>query len=102
MHLAVNETAYLATFASAPAGRVLARTGLFAHPPTPLTLASSLRVDPSRGARVTAGYALVKKERKLCEVREALQGRILVTQTSDQCPGARLEPGCRHPEHRVA
>ena len=49
MHLAVNETAYTATFASAPAGRVMARTGLFAHPPTPLTLASSLRVDPVGG-----------------------------------------------------
>ena len=66
-------------FASAPAGRVLASSGLFAHPPTPLTLASSLRVDPGRGARVAAGSALAKKER---DKRAGLLGSLDVREGS--------------------
>ena len=85
MQLAVNETAYHAKIASAPAGRVLASFWLVCAPPDSTNARKLAESGSWSGGTRYCGLRPGKKERILCEVREALQGRILVTQTSDQC-----------------
>ena len=73
----------------------MASSGLFAHPPTPLTLASSLRVDPGRGVRVAAGSALAKKERDKRAGLRGECGRVWVAKSVHMTKSARTTDATR-------